>query len=478
MLVLDHRKIKITAIMLGAFLMGGLGCAVIDATNVAVEAAEHTKASAEFKIKQVQHFKALAVLAEKGDLAAQTELGIEHLSNSAYMSFDHQKGKALIEAAANKSYAPAQFILGAILIAVGQDIERFPRILPRLSNSISDVFSKNQELGIELIKESAQQQCKIDYIRPEKDGFSNVLSEDPTAVKIQTLEPAIVLNVLYEVRSYTSEYDLKFPVNKELSQLWLARSILHCNSPSNSGDVLRWTSDSHERQNQIDDLSFALIMPYENWIYTVEELRDRMNEEDRALAVQQAAHWRKAVADSEKKYPAPEFPVQDKNNMIKKGKEKLNDSFSNAKNTLGNNKYFLEVTQHLAAYSPYTKEYASIITEASATLIGINALNVDKKTGQHEYLSSAEELLDSYIDVILPLIGKSETGEYLNVASMGLILAVNNKNQKTSKKIFEKILGGKSFNIQTTKNLNLVYNLACYYAVNHQKTELLIICRS
>jgi len=59
------------------------------------------------------------------------------------------------------------------------------------------------------------------------------------------------------------------------------------------------------------------------------------------------------------------------------------------------------------------------------------------------------------------------------IASQGLILAIQLKNKKISAIVFERLLGDE-YDITTHSNATLIYNMACYYAVNNKVTEMLI----
>ncbi len=60
-----------------------------------------------------------------------------------------------------------------------------------------------------------------------------------------------------------------------------------------------------------------------------------------------------------------------------------------------------------------------------------------------------------------------------NIASQGIVLSIVTKNADISKIVFDQILGA-DFDITKHKNRLLIYNVACYYAINKNKKEMLV----
>ncbi|MEE9361114.1 MAG: ankyrin repeat domain-containing protein [Cellulophaga sp.] len=93
------------------------------------------------------------------------------------------------------------------------------------------------------------------------------------------------------------------------------------------------------------------------------------------------------------------------------------------------------------------------------------------KTIQQSFFEASKQLFFSYVKNIYVYTGFHEKSE--DVASNALVLSLLIKDDTISKLVFEVILNEK-FNIQTTNNAVLLFNLACYYAVKGDKENLII----
>jgi len=82
----------------------------------------------------------------------------------------------------------------------------------------------------------------------------------------------------------------------------------------------------------------------------------------------------------------------------------------------------------------------------------------------------AEQVLDSYLDKLLPIIGVTEKDS--DVASFGIVFAVMSKKQEIGRKVLDSILGA-DFSMGSLDNEVLLFNMSCYYAVNREKQSLL-----
>lgn len=114
------------------------------------------------------------------------------------------------------------------------------------------------------------------------------------------------------------------------------------------------------------------------------------------------------------------------------------------------------------------KQLPGIVTNYAKLLVSITAKG-DFKTSEKIFINFMENIYPVTLNV------KNEVMSYsLSViASQGLIITTPLKNAEISGMVFEKLLG-QGFDITTHKNSALIYNLACYYAVNNQKQEMLI----
>lgn len=80
-------------------------------------------------------------------------------------------------------------------------------------------------------------------------------------------------------------------------------------------------------------------------------------------------------------------------------------------------------------------------------------------------------IFDSYVDFIVPSVGLSEKSS--DVASMAIYISVMLDDSNIFNKTTEHILG-KNMDILTINNNVLHFNLACYYALKQDKTNLLL----
>lgn len=123
---------------------------------------------------------------------------------------------------------------------------------------------------------------------------------------------------------------------------------------------------------------------------------------------------------------------------------------------------FMEVSQKIAAASPYVERYAFQLADHSTKLL-INRIE------KRDY-KSAEEIVRHYVNNILPHAGADE--KTADVASNALVLSVVTQNDAVADTTFKKLLGP-DFDITSEKNNILLYNLACYYAVHKDKENMI-----
>lgn len=169
------------------------------------------------------------------------------------------------------------------------------------------------------------------------------------------------------------------------------------------------------------------------------------------------------------KYAEPGFDPGEKELAVKFEESKLWIEFRRA---LSDRKYlqdYIDVSRQIAENSPYAKDHAVLFIYHALELF-----NVCDGEGNNALM---EKIFYHYVDSILPYAGMESGNEEvaLNVAaftSNSLALALSTHNDALSTVIFEKLLGP-DFNITELKNVTLVFNLACYYAVHKQKPQLL-----
>lgn len=124
---------------------------------------------------------------------------------------------------------------------------------------------------------------------------------------------------------------------------------------------------------------------------------------------------------------------------------------------------FEEVTNFLLANSQCIKEYAKYVT--------FYVMKVLFRWTVAKEFTTANRLLSQYIDVWLPILGPDEYTPF--IASEGLALGIVQRDKKFSDAVFKNVLGPQ-FDIAQLTNDHLLFNLACYYAVNHDKDRMLV----
>ncbi len=123
---------------------------------------------------------------------------------------------------------------------------------------------------------------------------------------------------------------------------------------------------------------------------------------------------------------------------------------------------FIITSSKIARSSPYAKRLKFQFANYSTKLL---LSCIAKK----DY-DSAEKIVNNYINNLLPFAGRHRKSE--DLASNALTLVMLNNNEKIGQKVMNKLLGP-DFDINSTNNEILLFNLACYYAMYRQKRMML-----
>lgn len=124
---------------------------------------------------------------------------------------------------------------------------------------------------------------------------------------------------------------------------------------------------------------------------------------------------------------------------------------------------FLNYTKKKLEESSYSGEYPYEIADYTTKLL-LNRLTVG------DY-SLAEEIFNYYADYFLPQVGLHEKTS--DVASIALVLSIVANKENVARKVFDKLLEP-DFDIASLENSVLLFNLASYYALHQDKTNLLL----
>lgn len=129
---------------------------------------------------------------------------------------------------------------------------------------------------------------------------------------------------------------------------------------------------------------------------------------------------------------------------------------------------FLQTAKTIAEIQPRIGKHA-------ATLVPRYAELMVKITASGD-LAASERMLHFFIDFIAPQIQRlpDRDAQYSAtvIASQGIIIAAAKNSSQLGERVHAKLLGS-SFDIHTTQNPTLIYNLACYYSLQNQKPAML-----
>jgi hypothetical protein len=136
---------------------------------------------------------------------------------------------------------------------------------------------------------------------------------------------------------------------------------------------------------------------------------------------------------------------------------------------------FLKLTKEIVKTNLRMKQHALQLTDSYAQLINTMSGRGDFKASTKVFFYFVHEILPA-VTANMDTLGSDnkEQAQYRIsvIASQSLTAAIATKNTAMSQMVFDKVLTPK-FDITTHKNATLIYNLACFYALNHKKTEML-----
>ncbi len=171
----------------------------------------------------------------------------------------------------------------------------------------------------------------------------------------------------------------------------------------------------------------------------------------------------------------PEYTGQDKAmQLLNFEKAKLWIDFERASKDKKYLQDFLQALTEVAEGSQQVLEQSVLLTQQVNDLINIY-------TDRNE-IDAERQLIEHYIRKIYPQlkragVERSEAGKNLEViASNSLAVAITLQDTEFQVLILDSLLG-KNFDLMALENATLVYNVACYYAVNRQKQKMLSAAR-
>jgi hypothetical protein len=159
--------------------------------------------------------------------------------------------------------------------------------------------------------------------------------------------------------------------------------------------------------------------------------------------------------------------------LILNEKKLLESHFQQTKKDLTNLDDLLTISLDLLQIKQRKNIYAPLISLKLSQIL-INTINQGN-------INSAEKQFNAYTTQVYPLIKDSTNKQVqysvLVMASQGIIIYGKNSDKEIFHTVLNTLLGP-NFNIETTINPTLAYNLACIYALNKNKPEMLIAIRA
>ncbi len=258
---------RVLQLVLCLGLIGGIGCVSTPTASLSPELA-NLQAEGE---RNWQTIGELQRNAAAGDDFASTKLGIDYILGNIVFR-DVPQGMHLLEHSAANHYAPAEYTLGWIYLSGGTAAGGIQRPL--------ETIPRQPQQGMELLKQSASHACNTSPLTP-------------------------IINLANLISNLYRDGNLVATDSRQ-ADLWRARSILHCRIPTRFYVASEILNPSHVTpQSKIEAMTLLLLMPSSD---TATTLQSTLSAEDLRIAIRNASALRKAVADSEKQYPAPPNP--------------------------------------------------------------------------------------------------------------------------------------------------------------------------
>ncbi len=256
-------RLRAGILILALALIGGMGCAVIEAAgNARYESAQ--RALLQERQRRVAE---LTPAAQAGDPQAMVVLA--HAILSTQQGQDVPRALAWLSRAAEQDNGAAQAVLGDFLASGRTSFG---------SSSFLPAAMRDRERGLALLRKAASQACRF---KLPGNAIQRTLYIDP-AMKLG--------NYLREDRQ------------AEESRVWRARSVMHCGVPGTEGLSSYLTKVHLAPEVQVEE--FALLLLSGN-AKAIAEARSSLALERIVAAEGEADELRRRIAESERRYPAP-----------------------------------------------------------------------------------------------------------------------------------------------------------------------------
>lgn len=254
-----RRSTRAGILLVALALVGGTGCI----TSSIIDRAQQQRYMREEAEAHKRRIAQLTPAADAGDPVAATALAHTMMSGRPQDDVDQARLVALLSRAAGQGYAPAQVMLGEILVSgeVHQNYRQMP-----LAREFQD-----RERGLQLLRQAASSAC----------AFRGYIGVSPATLLAQ---------------------ELARDKRTDEARLWRARGALHCGAPSADALSLQVKSAS-ATQERAEALALLLLQTPDAAV--IAKATAALPADEVAAARRDAAQLRELVVQSERQYPAP-----------------------------------------------------------------------------------------------------------------------------------------------------------------------------
>jgi hypothetical protein len=254
---LANERTRAGLLIVAAALIGGTGCVTAMVVGNAEQEMQYNQQRQKREEKLQLENAAMRAGAERGDVEAMTWLGWYQVIGNRFGVPADASGVTLLEQAAARQYAPAQFLLGLLMVEGRNGVPRKPA------------------RGLELLKLAATKICTVDTWPDGRPYYY----------------PAGTLGHLYH------KGNAAIPVDDSEAELWMARNAAYCRDFRNSAFFPAAGLSEEQRRARL-----------QAWWLLSGRKETPANTTASPETERELQRLRRLVRDSEAKYPAPPRP--------------------------------------------------------------------------------------------------------------------------------------------------------------------------
>lgn len=161
-------------------------------------------------------------------------------------------------------------------------------------------------------------------------------------------------------------------------------------------------------------------------------------------------------------------PTDDWQELVEQEKNRLATSFEKAKADPDHAKDFLDLSKRILEKKNRLAQHLPVVMEDQAELL----VKILEKGNNQQGKELFYYIVDNTFPLVKQILGAKMPYSVSIVASQGMILANIMKDSGIADTVFNTLLKG-WYDMNTHKNGTLIYNMACYYAVNSKTSEML-----